>query len=162
MAIQTFQRYELKYSLQTPQFEAICAELEQYMVPDGFCQEHNAYTIYNIYFDTEEDEVIRKSLAKPYYKEKLRLRSYTLPLEPDSLVFLELKKKVGKVVTKRRVQLPYGDAMEFIWLGKMPQADSPRDQIILEEIRNFLRRYHVYPQFHRIYTKILGKILRTA
>ena len=57
--------------------------------------------ILNIYYDTPENLLIRRSIEKPYYKEKLRLRSYYSPAAPDSSVFLEVKKKIGGIVAKR-------------------------------------------------------------
>lgn len=40
---------------------------------------YGAYTICNIYYDTGDWRLIRKSLEKPVYKEKLRVRSYGVP-----------------------------------------------------------------------------------
>ena len=71
------------------------------MVPD----EHGESTICNIYYDTADYRLIRASLEKPAYKEKLRLRSYGVT-EPGGEVFLELKKKYKGIVYKRRITLP--------------------------------------------------------
>ena len=49
-------------------------------------------TIRNIYYDTDNYRLIRKSLEKPVYKEKLRVRSYR-QVSQDEEVFVELKKK---------------------------------------------------------------------
>ena len=54
--------------------------------------EYGKHTISNIYFDTDEYDLIRKSLEKPIYKEKLRLRAYGIPSE-NSDTFIEIKKK---------------------------------------------------------------------
>lgn len=40
---------------------------------------YGAYTICNIYYDTGDWRLIRKSLEKTVYKEKLRIRSYGVP-----------------------------------------------------------------------------------
>ena len=61
-----------------------------------------SYTICNIYYDTPDWRLIRASLEKPAYKEKLRVRSYGVPTETDR-VFVELKKKFDGVVYKRRI-----------------------------------------------------------
>lgn len=110
--------------------------------------------IYNIYFDTVDDAVIRKSTGKPYYKEKLRLRSYKMPTKADDLVFLELKKKIGGIVTKRRAVLHYDEAMEFVLSGKVPLADSYQDQQVIAEIRGFLSRYVVVPRVYISYQRV--------
>ena len=101
MAIQTvFQRYELKYILTAKQKEKVLQAIEPYMALD----QYGRTTIRNVYFDTDNYRLIRRSIEKPAYKEKLRLRSYG-QAEADSAVFVELKKKYQKIVYKRRVSL---------------------------------------------------------
>lgn len=107
---------------------------------DNFCKNGDRYMIYNLYFDTEDDDVIRRSLEKPYYKEKLRMRSYTLPTCDDDMVFLELKKKIGGVVSKRRVRMTLSQATNFIEKGNIPAMDRYKDKQVLEEIADFLSR----------------------
>ena len=72
MAIETFQRQEIKFLLNEVQYQALTEQLEQYMNPDPYCVGGKDYGIYNIYYDTPDDYLIRTSLAKPYYKEKIR------------------------------------------------------------------------------------------
>ena len=105
-----FKRYELKYLLTQKQKEQILAAMEPYMALDRY----GRTTIRNLYFDTDNYRLIRRSIEKPAYKEKLRIRSYQLA-GPDSIVFVELKKKYNSVVYKRRMALPERDAMA--WLG---------------------------------------------
>lgn len=85
------------------------------MNPDKYCKNNNTYSIYNIYYDTKNNDVIRHSISKPYYKEKLRLRSYKVPTNLDKKVFLELKKKIKGIVSKRRLSLTLGEAYDFIY-----------------------------------------------
>lgn len=107
-ATSTFKRYELKYFI-TPQQKAQLLMLFQgHMVPDI----HGASCIYNLYYDTPDFLLIRRSLEKPVYKEKLRVRSYGRA-KADSPVFLELKKKYKSVVYKRRISLSQTDATEY-------------------------------------------------
>ena len=65
-AIHSFERYEKKYILTRAQYEAILPEIKKFTVMDVYGQ----YTICNIYYDTEYFDLIRRSLRKPYYKEK--------------------------------------------------------------------------------------------
>ena len=83
-----FARHECKFALTEEQYEAMCAGIGPRMRPD----EHHRYTITNLYYDTDTYRLIRASLEKPDYKEKLRLRSYGRVGEEDR-VFLEMKKK---------------------------------------------------------------------
>ena len=93
-----FKRYEKKYLLTQTQYEAMLAGMADCIVPD----EQPRYSISNVYYDTPDYALIRASLEKPVYKEKLRLRSYGVPGSRDT-VFVELKKKYDGVVYKRRI-----------------------------------------------------------
>ena len=97
----TFRRYEKKFLLTKAQYEALIPRLSAYMELDGYCQNQRPYSIYNVYYDTANFDVIRHSISKPYYKEKLRLRSYHVPGGEEEEVFLELKKKINGIVSKR-------------------------------------------------------------
>lgn len=77
MAMQNcFKRYEKKYCLTKAQQRVILEGMRPYMKKDTYGQ----YTICNIYYDTDDWRLIRTSLEKPVYKEKLRVRSYGTPL----------------------------------------------------------------------------------
>lgn len=136
MAYQTvFKRYELKYTLTKAQKERLLAEMSPHMALDKY----GRTTIRNLYYDTDDYRLIRHSLDKPVYKEKLRLRSYDRVLEQDP-VFVELKKKYDHVVYKRRLSLPMDRALQ--WLGG---ASAPSHCQIAREIDYFL---HYYPHLH--------------
>ncbi|WP_416327154.1 polyphosphate polymerase domain-containing protein [[Eubacterium] hominis] len=127
-----FQRYEKKYLLTYDQYQQLLLELQPYMELDCY----GKHTICNIYYDTDSYELIRTSIEKPSYKEKLRIRSYGIPKE-DGDVFLELKKKVNGIVYKRRVCLPYALAITYINTGQCRYKTQ-----ILKEIDWFINRYH--------------------
>ena len=101
MGIQmTFKRYELKYMLTRRQVALLKEAMRGHMEMDRFG--HSA--IRNIYLDTDNYRLIRRSIEKPLYKEKLRVRAYGKAGESDE-VFVELKKKFESVVYKRRLTL---------------------------------------------------------
>ncbi len=126
-----FSRVEYKYLLSERQYNALMPIILRHTRAD----EYGKSTIMNLYFDTPDYRLIRASIEKPVYKEKLRLRSYGIPSD-DSTVFLELKKKYQKVVYKRREQAPYREMVEYI-NGKRPVKDSQ----IFKEINYFLSFY---------------------
>lgn len=128
----TFKRYEMKYLLTHMQAQ----DLKAYMLPYMAADEYGKTTIRNIYFDTDNYRLIRRSIEKPVYKEKLRLRSYQ-PADKDKPVFVELKKKYKSVVYKRRVAIPQQQALS--WLGGETQ-EAPACQIG-EEISYFIHYY---------------------
>jgi SPX domain protein involved in polyphosphate accumulation len=84
-------------------------DINNHMVPDKFGRS----TIQSLYFDTDTDLLVRTSLDKPLYKEKLRLRSYGIA-DMDDKVFLEIKKKYNGIVYKRRISLKQSDVEPFI------------------------------------------------
>ncbi|MDE6086795.1 MAG: polyphosphate polymerase domain-containing protein [Oscillospiraceae bacterium] len=143
MAISTFMRKELKYMLSMDQYERLLEEIHKYMIPDKFCVGGKDYGIYNLYYDTPDDYLIRTSLEKPYYKEKIRLRSYFSPAKQDDKVFLEIKKKVGGVVTKRRVTLTLAESDAYMTNHTKPvDLSKYLQKQIFSELDVFMNTYH--------------------
>lgn len=128
----TFKRYELKYMINRQQKEIVLQSMEAYMKLD----QYGRTTIRNIYFDTDTYRLIRRSIEKPAYKEKLRVRSYC-PANGDIPVFVELKKKYNKVVYKRRLLYPEEEVMKYFGNGE-PLPDNSQ---IGNEIRYFWKYY---------------------
>lgn len=128
----TFKRYELKYRMNRYQKEQILQSMGPYMQLD----QYGRTTIRNIYFDTDTYRLIRRSLEKPIYKEKLRVRSYC-QTSRETPVFVELKKKYQQVVYKRRLLCPEAEVMKYFGNGK-PLPDRSQ---IGKEIRYFWEYY---------------------
>jgi hypothetical protein len=133
----SFERVEEKYMLTRAQYETILRGIGPYMQSDQFA----SYAICNLYYDTDDYQLIRASLDKPVYKEKLRMRSYGVPGDHDE-VFVELKKKFDGVVYKRRVVLEADEAVRYIHDDVPPRE---RDQIC-REIDFFMRSYRPKPK----------------
>lgn len=129
----TFKRYEFKYFITPQQKKALMQLFQRHMIPDA----HGASHIYNLYYDTPDFLLIRRSMEKPVYKEKLRVRSYGRA-KADTPVFLELKKKYKSVVYKRRISLSQTDAS-----GYFSQESSHHASQIGREIDYF---NSIYPQ----------------
>ncbi len=146
----TFKRYEKKYMLNDRQYNAFRDAIAQYTKADEF----DKYTICNIYYDTDNYEIIRRSIEKPVYKEKLRVRSYGTPTDRDE-VFFELKKKYKKEVFKRRVSMSTQDLANYLENGIMPDV-SPQ---VMGEIGYFISLYHPVPKIYIAYdrTALKGK-----
>lgn len=133
----TFKRHELKYLLTKEQKKQIQCAMENYMKLD----EYGRTTIRNIYFDTDTYRLIRRSLEKPSYKEKLRVRSYQQASHTDP-VFVEIKKKYDSVVYKRRLTLPEQQVMDSFYFG----TPLPVQSQIGDEIGYFREYYgNLYP-----------------
>ena len=128
----TFKRYELKYMMTQAQKEKLLRAMEGHLQLD----QYGHSTIRNIYFDTDTFRLVRRSIEKPLYKEKLRVRSYQRAGE-NSMVFVELKKKFESVVYKRRVMLPHRAAMDAL----ENDAPLPINSQIGAEIAGFQEFY---------------------
>lgn len=126
-----FKRYEKKYLVNRAQYDALSKVLADRMVPDRFAQS----TIGNIYYDTPDFRLIRRSLDRPAYKEKLRLRTYRVP-NAQTEAFVEIKKKFDHIVYKRRIAMPYWQALDY--LDGVP---IPNNSQIAQEINWFCRFY---------------------
>lgn len=127
-----FKRYELKYLLNKSQKNIILNVIKPYMNLDKY----GKTTIFNIYYDTDNYRLIRRSIEKPDYKEKLRIRSYNKATN-DSKIFVELKKKYNSIVYKRRISLKESEATK--WLNDYEY--TPNDSQITREINYFLKYY---------------------
>ncbi|MBW7475806.1 polyphosphate polymerase domain-containing protein [Paenibacillus oenotherae] len=153
MAIEVFNRYESKYLMDSKAFYHIYNRLLEYMELDEYNRNDKFYSISNIYYDTEHDSLIRNSLAKPKYREKLRIRAYGIP-EKDAKVYLELKKKVFGLVNKRRTALKLNEAYDFVRTGMEPEFREGMNKQVIQEIRYFLQRYDLQPKVYLAYDRI--------
>ena len=143
-----FNRVEKKYLLNEKQYKSLLNDLKKYMIEDDF----GKYSISNLYFDNDNFDLIRTSLEKPIYKEKLRLRSYGIPND-DSNSFLEIKKKYKGIVYKRRITLKLKDSLNYIDNNVCPTNQSQ----IFNEINYLKNFYNVYPRVYLSYDRIAFK-----
>ncbi len=107
--INVMKRYELKFCLTNEQLPLFKEKLLEYMKVDKF----GLTTIASLYFDTPNFSLINKSIEKPRFKEKIRLRSYGLATY-DSKVFLEIKRKYDGIVYKRRIVTTEDEVNNFL------------------------------------------------
>lgn len=140
-----FERYETKYLLPTKCAKELIELIESYIIKD----EYPNYSIYNIYYDTHDSQLIRQSLDKPEYKEKLRVRSYSQETTNPN-VFIELKKKFNGTVFKRRIQCALKEAINVLNLNQTMDNDSQ----IAHEIDYFRKKYQLEPKVYLAYDRI--------
>ncbi|NLK79042.1 MAG: polyphosphate polymerase domain-containing protein [Clostridiales bacterium] len=145
MIQKVFNRYEKKYMLTRQQYEAIRQRMEPYMEKD----QYGLHTIRNIYYDTEDDELIRTSLEKPKYKEKFRVRCYGEP-NAESDYFLEIKKKYKGIVNKRRIVMKPQEAKAYLENGEKPREQSQ----IFREVDYVWNHYQLIPKIYLAYDRI--------
>ncbi len=139
-----FCRKELKFIIRERQRQLLEAVLSEKMLPDP----HGPATVRNLYFDTPDHRLIRRSLEKPVYKEKLRLRAYD---RGQGTVFLEMKKKYKGIVYKRRISLTEQQALDFM----ERRAPLPQDGQIARELLYFRDFYgNLQPQVYLSYDRV--------
>ncbi|MGL5979244.1 MAG: polyphosphate polymerase domain-containing protein [Erysipelotrichaceae bacterium] len=141
---QVFERSEKKYVISKKARDVLLERIAMHIQADIY----GCYTICNLYFDTQEFQMIRNSMEKPIYKEKLRLRSYGTPND-TSTVFLELKKKFNGVVYKRRETMTLSQAKQYIDDGD--GASDSQIQHEIDQVRNQYDNLHpaVYISYDR-------------
>ncbi len=140
----SFARYEKKYFLTPAQQKQLIHRLQPFMQADSY----GKYTICNLYYDTDDWHLIRASIEKPAYKEKLRVRSYGVSTA-DSKLFVELKKKYAGVVYKRRITTEASRVEPFL-CGAEPGS---RYGQIGQEIAWFQSFYHARPKVFIAYDR---------
>ena len=129
---EVFQRKEIKYLLSEEQYQGIFEYLQGMAKVDGY----GLSRINNIYYDTGDFRLIRNSLEKPLYKEKLRLRTYG-DTKDDSNAFIEIKKKYDGIVYKRRISGEYHRMYDYLNGGNNTLEDTQ----IAREIEAFRKYY---------------------
>ncbi|MDO5124559.1 MAG: polyphosphate polymerase domain-containing protein [Eubacteriales bacterium] len=141
-----FKRIEKKYVLNEDKYEQILEGILPHMEVDKYGET----TICNLYFDTEDSRLIQISVDKPVYKEKLRLRSYSVPKDKNHTVFLEIKKKFKKTVYKRRISMSLADAEAYMETGKFPKELGGN---IPKEIDYMISYWNIKPKVFLAYDR---------
>ncbi|MBE6133924.1 MAG: polyphosphate polymerase domain-containing protein [Erysipelotrichaceae bacterium] len=143
--IAVMKRYELKFYLNKEQLAYFNEKIVEHMKLDKY----GLTSIASLYYDTPDYRLINRSIEKPKYKEKLRLRSYGLAKE-DSKTFLEIKRKSEGIVYKRRISLLEKEADELIRTNEAERKDQ-----IGRELEAFLENYKkVEPKYLIIYDRM--------
>jgi hypothetical protein len=151
--IQVTNRYENKYLLSTEVFGHFKQALDGIMNPDLHNRQGQTYSINNLYYDTPDSYLIRTSLSKPRYKEKLRLRSYGIP-EKDSKVYVEIKKKCSGLVSKRRSAMTLEQAYTFLESGQLPPSQPKQNLQVLGELQYVLQNHELSPALFLSYDRL--------
>jgi len=143
-----FMREEKKYIISGGQAAVLQKHLAQRMTVDRFGE----YLVQNVYFDTDNFDIISESMEKPLYKEKLRLRFYN-QYNPESKGYLELKKKFDGIVYKRRIAFPLS-RLKSKGITDILSILSADDSQISREIYYFTRINAVCEKIHVEYKRI--------
>lgn len=139
-----FERYEKKYIIDTEKQKQFLDLISEHIKPDAYPE----YEISNIYYDTFNRELIRASIEKPVFKEKLRVRSYGKVKDGDT-VFIEMKRKYSGIVYKRRVTAEIGEVNEIL----NPDGKYTENKQISGELKRFQEIYKTVPMTYISYKR---------
>ena len=144
MAQKVFKRTEIKYLVSKEQVQQLLWLVEPYIKKDRYFKGTNC----SVYYDDENRYLAIHSLEKPTYKEKVRIRSYGVPKLTDT-VFLEIKKKVNGIGSKRRIPIKLSDFYNYEKTGKL----EAKNDIIRQELDECFNRYHLKPTMFLAYDR---------
>jgi len=142
--MEIFDRIELKYLIPKEKYSSFIKDLAEYVSPDNYNGSNNKYNIFNIYYDTVDDLLIKKSIANEDYTCKLRLRAYKESKSKD-IIYIELKQKKLGVIHKSRSVIRLKEALDFLKTGDIYIQDYMNASAI-NEISNLLNLHVVVPK----------------
>lgn len=140
-----FDRVEKKYIISEKKYMELMKRILPYVMKDKYFESQ----INNVYYDTDDLILLRRSMEKPVYKEKVRVRSYGVPNSQDT-VFLEIKKKFNGVVNKRRITLKMEEFNYFIETGRLITKNQKQ---ISKEIIYYFNKYQLKPKVFIAYDR---------
>ena len=152
--IRSFNRYELKYLLDFQHAKEVIEHLQDYVVPDPYGDRFGNYVLSSLYFDSDDFLFYWEKQEGLKYRRKLRIRIYETKekVTPNTPAFVEIKERIDKIIRKRRIRMPYKDAITLCHERKMIKVEK-KDELIVEEILHMLHAYDLHPQcitsYHR-------------
>ena len=144
--IETFKRFENKYLISIDEYEKLMELLSPYLVKDKYYD----YNIRSVYLDTPNYDLINKSLEKPIYKEKIRIRSYGKASNNDN-VFFEVKKKYMGITNKRRIITTYDELNNYFENNIIPKTINEQ---IFNELDYYMKYYDLKPSVYISYNRL--------
>lgn len=148
MRIKTNVRYELKYLVTWQQRDALMDDLLPRMSPDRHGDGAGNYTIISLYYDTPNYDAYREKVEGEKLRRKVRVRTYGEQLvEPETRCFLEIKQRQNKTLTKKRVGLPYEDAIALHDLDAAARTHelTESERAITDEVAYLARVRNLVP-----------------
>ena len=144
--VRRFNRFELKYVITLQEAERVKSVLRRYLVPDEHGNNNGRYSLTSLYYDSPNYRCYHEKMAGIKFRRKLRLRRYETGeiVTPETPVFIEIKQRVDRVTQKRRVTLPYHEALRLL-NDRQPIAAGPNDKAFVEEVYTFLWQYNLRP-----------------
>ena len=132
----TFKRIETKYVVSKEILDKLIQDLKEYLVEDDY----PISTISNIYFDTEDFDVLLDDDFGAKRKEKVRMRTYLSHPKADSQVFLEIKTKDQEGIGRKyRLLSTPSSIINFITKGHLDASIT--DTVVIEKVKKLQHDY---------------------
>ena len=132
----TFKRIETKYIVSKDKIDKLIQDLKEYLVEDDY----PISTISNIYFDTEDFDVLQEDRLSNKHKEKVRMRTYLSNPKADSQVFLEIKTKDQEGVGRKfRLLSTPSSIINFMTKGHLDASIT--DTVVIEKVKKLQHDY---------------------
>jgi SPX domain protein involved in polyphosphate accumulation len=157
--IRKFNRFELKYIVSIQAAERFKQDLADFLAPDEHGDPLGAYGISSLYYDGPDYSFYWEKIDGIKFRRKLRIRHYenSSPLTEDTPVFVEIKQRLKRVTQKRRIQLPYGNALRLCSQRQIPKPDAfnhdPTEASVIEEVLAMSWQYDLRPANVVSYTR---------
>ena len=117
-------------------------------MPDDHGDSVGCYYLSSLYYDSPDFRFYWEKVDGIRFRRKLRIRHYESaePLTADTPVFVEIKQRVNRVTQKRRVLLPYREALRLCNERQVPGARPAGSQTrVIDEIVGMLWQYNLRP-----------------
>jgi len=151
-------RHELKYYMNTYQYQAVRARLRQLLERDKHAGPAGEYHIRSLYFDDIDNKALHEKLGGVRDRVKYRIRIYN---RSDRVIHLEKKIKFNEYVSKVKESLTR-DMYEAIVSGDCEALNVPGRPLLHElrrEIQTKLLRPKVIVDYVReAYTAVTGNV----
>jgi len=136
MSIRYFDRYELKYIIDRTQYHSLVKAVRTFMEPDDKGDDQGRYTLTSLYYDTADHKAYWDKIEGHKFRRKVRVRVYGSQIvTPKTKCFAEIKQRVNKTLQKKRISLPYAEALALCSHGEPVETLSEQEQKIADEIR---------------------------
>ena len=139
-------RYEIKYVVETARLPEIKRGLAEFLTPDRNGGDTEGYFNYSIYFDSPSYHFYREKQEGDLVRIKPRIRLYRSAMDaPASAMFLELKGRYNRIVTKRRTPVDLGLAEDLLSSGPFELNGYPAEASALGEFTYLNHRFRLAP-----------------
>ena len=142
----TDQRYELKYLLRHDQAADLLSVLSGYLGFDTHGDSRRGYRISSLYFDTANYKCYWDKVEGHKYRRKVRVRVYgDQPVDPETPVYVEIKQRIDRALSKRRARIAYKLAIDPGRLDHKSDGILGAERTTLDEVSYLAQTLHLRP-----------------